>query len=165
MSLALIVLYQLKLSVKGFHMVCSICILHYLLMILPDLISGFRLTEPGDIALHKDTVRLVKGTDMRVKCETSRSSKQETLLKWIKINDDAFGTQIVSLNLYGLQKQDSGNYSCFNAEYKRRLSLNVLCKISNIFIVDIVTYCRAKPQQTPSVEKHAHPPRVVYCAI
>ena len=23
----------------------------------------------------------------------------------------------------------------------------------------------AKPQQTPSVEKHAHPPRVVYCAI
>ena len=24
---------------------------------------------------------------------------------------------------------------------------------------------RAKPQQTPSVEKHAHPPRVVYCAI
>ena len=28
-----------------------------------------------------------------------------------------------------------------------------------------VTYSRAKPQQTPSVEKHAHPPRVVYCAI
>ena len=24
---------------------------------------------------------------------------------------------------------------------------------------------RTKPQQTPSVEKHAHPPRVVYCAI
>ena len=23
---------------------------------------------------------------------------------------------------------------------------------------------RTKPQQTPSVEKHAHPPRVVYCA-
>ena len=22
-----------------------------------------------------------------------------------------------------------------------------------------------QPQQTPSVEKHAHPPRVVYCAI
>ena len=29
----------------------------------------------------------------------------------------------------------------------------------------IVTNSRAKPQQTPSVEKHAHPPRVVYCAI
>ena len=28
-----------------------------------------------------------------------------------------------------------------------------------------VTYSRAKPQQTMSVEKHAHPPRVVYCAI
>ena len=28
-----------------------------------------------------------------------------------------------------------------------------------------VTCSRAKPQQTPSVEKHAHPPRVVYCAI
>ena len=28
-----------------------------------------------------------------------------------------------------------------------------------------VTNSRAKPQQTPSVEKHAHPPRVVYCAI
>ena len=27
-----------------------------------------------------------------------------------------------------------------------------------------VTYSRAEPQQTPSVEKHAHPPRVVYCA-
>ena len=29
----------------------------------------------------------------------------------------------------------------------------------------IVTNSRAKPQQTPSVEKHAHPLRVVYCAI
>ena len=28
-----------------------------------------------------------------------------------------------------------------------------------------VTNSRAKPQQTPSVEKHAHPPRVIYCAI
>ena len=28
-----------------------------------------------------------------------------------------------------------------------------------------VTNSRAKPQQTPSVEKHAHPPSVVYCAI
>ena len=28
-----------------------------------------------------------------------------------------------------------------------------------------VMYGQAKPQQTPSVEKHAHPPRVVYCAI
>ena len=28
-----------------------------------------------------------------------------------------------------------------------------------------VTNSRAKPQQTPSVEKHARPPRVVYCAI
>ena len=28
-----------------------------------------------------------------------------------------------------------------------------------------VTCSRAEPQQTPSVEKHAHPPRVVYCAI
>ena len=28
-----------------------------------------------------------------------------------------------------------------------------------------VTNSRAKPQKTPSVEKHAHPPRVVYCAI
>ena len=28
-----------------------------------------------------------------------------------------------------------------------------------------VTCSRNKPQQTPSVEKHAHPPRVVYCAI
>ena len=28
-----------------------------------------------------------------------------------------------------------------------------------------VTNSRAKPQQTPSVEKHANPPRVVYCAI
>ena len=28
-----------------------------------------------------------------------------------------------------------------------------------------VTNSRAEPQQTPSVEKHAHPPRVVYCAI
>ena len=28
-----------------------------------------------------------------------------------------------------------------------------------------VTNSRAKPQQTPSVEKHAHSPRVVYCAI
>ena len=27
------------------------------------------------------------------------------------------------------------------------------------------TNSRSKPQQTPSVEKHAHPPRVVYCAI
>ena len=26
-----------------------------------------------------------------------------------------------------------------------------------------VTNSRAEPQQTPSVEKHAHPPRVVYC--
>ena len=29
----------------------------------------------------------------------------------------------------------------------------------------IVKYVRDKRQQTPSVEKHAHPPRVVYCAI
>ena len=29
----------------------------------------------------------------------------------------------------------------------------------------IVSNSRAKPQQTPSVEKHAHPPRMVYCAI
>ena len=28
-----------------------------------------------------------------------------------------------------------------------------------------VTNSRAKPQQTPSMEKHALPPRVVYCAI
>ena len=28
-----------------------------------------------------------------------------------------------------------------------------------------VTCSRAEPQQTPSVEKHAPPPRVVYCAI
>ena len=28
-----------------------------------------------------------------------------------------------------------------------------------------VTNSRAKPKQTPSVEKHAHPQRVVYCAI
>ena len=28
-----------------------------------------------------------------------------------------------------------------------------------------VTYSRAKPQQTSSVEKHAHPTRVVYCAV
>ena len=28
-----------------------------------------------------------------------------------------------------------------------------------------VTNSRAKPQQSPSVEKPAHPPRVVYCAI
>ena len=28
-----------------------------------------------------------------------------------------------------------------------------------------VTNSRAKPQQTPSVSKHAHPPWVVYCAI
>ena len=28
-----------------------------------------------------------------------------------------------------------------------------------------VTCSRDKPKQTPSVEKHAHPPRVVYCAI
>ena len=28
-----------------------------------------------------------------------------------------------------------------------------------------VTNSRAKPQENPSVEKHAHPPRVVYCAI
>ena len=28
-----------------------------------------------------------------------------------------------------------------------------------------VTNSRAEQQQTPSVEKHAHPPRVVYCAI
>ena len=28
-----------------------------------------------------------------------------------------------------------------------------------------VTKAETKPQQTPSVEKHAHPPRVVYCAI
>ena len=28
-----------------------------------------------------------------------------------------------------------------------------------------VTNSRADPQQTPLVEKHAHPPRVVYCAI
>ena len=27
-----------------------------------------------------------------------------------------------------------------------------------------ITCTRAKPQQTPLVEKHAHPPRVVYCA-
>ena len=31
--------------------------------------------------------------------------------------------------------------------------------------VDNVTNSRAKPQQAPSVEKHARPPRVVYCAI
>ena len=30
---------------------------------------------------------------------------------------------------------------------------------------DTVSNNRAKPQQTPSVEKHAHPPRVVCCAI
>ena len=28
-----------------------------------------------------------------------------------------------------------------------------------------VTNRQAKPQQTPSVEKHAHPPKVVYCAF
>ena len=28
-----------------------------------------------------------------------------------------------------------------------------------------ITNGRDKPQQTPSVEKHAHPPRMVYCAI
>ena len=31
--------------------------------------------------------------------------------------------------------------------------------------ISSVTCSRAKPQKTPSVEKHAHPPRVVYCAI
>ena len=39
-----------------------------------------------------------------------------------------------------------------------RLSLSHRCH-------QMSTYSRAKPQQTPSVEKHAHPPRVVYCAI
>ena len=38
--------------------------------------------------------------------------------------------------------------------------------LPNGFREDIcVTNSRAEPQQTPSVEKHAHPPRVVYCAI
>ena len=32
-------------------------------------------------------------------------------------------------------------------------------------IINIVPNSRAEPQQTPSMEKHAHPPRVVYCAI
>ena len=31
--------------------------------------------------------------------------------------------------------------------------------------IDIVTNSLGKPQQTPSVENHANPPRVVYCAI
>ena len=30
---------------------------------------------------------------------------------------------------------------------------------------DYVTYSPAKTQQTPSVEKHAQPPRVVYCVL
>ena len=49
---------------------------------------------------------------------------------------------------------------------------NINCKFflhdtyKNTYIqYTIVTKSRAKPQQTPSVEKHAHPPRVVYCAI
>ena len=36
--------------------------------------------------------------------------------------------------------------------------------IANILLL----YCNEQPSQateTPSVEKHAHPPRVVYCAI
>ena len=45
-----------------------------------------------------------------------------------------------------------------------------VCNASIVTVPDnyfsgIITNSRAKPQQTPSVEKHTHPPRVVYCAI
>ena len=49
------------------------------------------------------------------------------------------------------------------------LLFEILCKIEICILlpsnISTVTNSRAQPQQTPSVKKHAHPPRVVYCAI
>ena len=60
--------------------------------------------------------------------------------------------------------QNSSNF--FKPEFCNK-STKVLCRTScgyspfcNIYY-NFVTNSRAKPQQTPSVEKHAHPPRVV----
>ena len=41
--------------------------------------------------------------------------------------------------------------------------LNVI--IGHYDLISCVTNSRTKPQQTPSVEKHAYPLRVIYCAI
>ena len=58
-----------------------------------------------------------------------------------------------------------GNYHmfCFRENKQSRVyKIGVHYDLQNY---SIVTNSRDKPQQTPSVEKHAHQPRVVYCAI
>ena len=62
-----------------------------------------------------------------------------------------------------------GNTYRINGLVKWQCSLLVIFNTRIInnkpFRLNVVTNIRAKPQQTPSVEKHAHPPRAVYCAI
>ena len=50
-------------------------------------------------------------------------------------------------------------------DYMGKLGNSVLAVVIIPPLPPNVTNSRAKPQQTPSVEKHAHPPRVVYCVI
>ena len=55
-------------------------------------------------------------------------------------------------------------YGSFNFLKQKLGSVEILMLAS----IETTDYCNVQPSQateTPSVEKHAHPPRVVYCAI
>ena len=91
---------------------------------------------------------------------------------------DSGSDLIINVHCYGESASQVGEFinnfqflsihsdGWFSVRFSRCWLVNNLC----LFCVDceiivIVTINRAQPQQTPSVEKHAHPPRVVYCAI
>ena len=72
-----------------------------------------------------------------------------------------------SITHFDLQRRTCHDVTVYTTEIlqKRPPTLHMWCDVIRSSPIHSVTNSRAKPQQTPSVEKHAHPPRVVYCAI
>ena len=80
-------------------------------------------------------------------------------------------TRLESLPVDNMGKATLNWLACSRLKLKTRVTLvSSLRQLRPAVVIiptlpRIVTCSRNKPQKTPSVEKHAHPPRVVYCAI